>query len=192
MRELIQVIGILCGWNASCPMLSGRRRRRALSPADIVCCVIMNGMCGGRVCFLQIGRVSLLPHSSINLPASLCIQSGLTLMLLAANLANAKWCKKTAKLLKPWHMGTHLWVLSESFPMNTNTTVFRWFSEIFASLYYYALDKSSLSIGRVNPIMLRVGTQAGPLQQTCLLDRKFPENIFFRQATFLRIFTFLD
>ena len=41
-------------------------------------------------------------------------------------------------------MGTHLRVLSESYPMNTHMTWFRWFSEIFAFL-----DKSSLSIGRV-------------------------------------------
>ena len=43
-------------------------------------------------------------------------------------------------------MGTYLRVLSESYPMNTNTTGFRWFSKIFA---YCALDVSSLSIGRV-------------------------------------------
>ena len=32
----------------------------------------------------------------------------LTLMLLLANLANTKYCKKMEKLLKPWHMGIHL------------------------------------------------------------------------------------
>ena len=66
-------------------------------------------------------------------------------MLPVANLANTKLCKKPAKLLKPWHTGTHLRVLSESYPMNTNMTGFRWFS----SLHPCALDKSSLSIGRV-------------------------------------------
>ena len=42
-------------------------------------------------------------------------------MLLVANLANTKWCRKPEKWLKPWHMGTHLRVLmiSESFPMNS-------------------------------------------------------------------------
>ena len=45
-------------------------------------------------------------------------------------------------------MGTHLIVLSESIPMNTNMIWFRWFSNIFAS--FSALGKSSLSIGRVN------------------------------------------
>ena len=44
-------------------------------------------------------------------------------------------------------------VLSESFPMNTNMTGFRWFSKNFASL----LNERSLSIERVkrfNPLML--------------------------------------
>ena len=48
----------------------------------------------------------------------------LTFMLLVTNLANTKWCRKPEKWLKPWHMGTHLRVLSESFPMNTNMTGF--------------------------------------------------------------------
>ena len=58
----------------------------------------------------------------------------LTLMLLVANLPKTKWCKLPEKWLKPWHMGTHLKVLSETFPMNTNMTGFRWFSKLFASL----------------------------------------------------------
>ena len=33
--------------------------------------------------------------------------------------------KKLEKILKPGQMGTHLRVLSESFPMNTNLTGFR-------------------------------------------------------------------
>ena len=41
----------------------------------------------------------------------------LTLTLLAANLANTKWCKKPEKWPKPWQMGTHLRVLSKSYPM---------------------------------------------------------------------------
>ena len=48
-------------------------------------------------------------------------------------------------------MGTHLTVLSESFPMNTNMTGFRWFSKIFAIC---PLDESSFSIGRVNCALL--------------------------------------
>ena len=38
--------------------------------------------------------------------------------------------KNQKKWPKPWHMGTHLRALSESFPMNTNVTGFRWFSKI--------------------------------------------------------------
>ena len=44
--------------------------------------------------------------------------------------------KKLGKCLKSWHMGTHLRVLSESYPMNTNMIGFRWFSKIFASLCF--------------------------------------------------------
>ena len=51
--------------------------------------------------------------------------------------------QKPVKLLKPWHMGTHLRVLRESFSMNTNMAGFRCFSKIFA------LDEISLSIERV-------------------------------------------
>ena len=58
----------------------------------------------------------------------------LTLMLLVANLSIQNDAKKNEKLLKPWHMGTHLRMLSESYPMNTNKTGFRWFSKIFAFL----------------------------------------------------------
>ena len=43
-----------------------------------------------------------------------------------------KMTQKAEKWLKPWHMGTHLRVLSESYPINTNMTGFRWFSYFFA------------------------------------------------------------
>ena len=49
-------------------------------------------------------------------------------------------------LLKPWRMGTHLGVLSESYLMSTNMTGFRCSSK---ALRPSALDDSSLSIGRV-------------------------------------------
>ena len=55
--------------------------------------------------------------------------------------------QKPEKSLKPWQMGTHLRVLSESYPINTNTTGFRWFSKIVAFLCCGYI--SSLSIGRV-------------------------------------------
>ena len=45
-------------------------------------------------------------------------------------------------------MGTHLRVLSESYPLNTNMTGFRWFPK---GLHSCALEESSLSTGRVKP-----------------------------------------
>ena len=57
-------------------------------------------------------------------------------MLLVANGANTKWFKKSENLLEPWHMGTHLRVLSESYVMNTNMTGFRRSSKNFATLYF--------------------------------------------------------
>ena len=68
-------------------------------------------------------------------PITIHIFKLLTLMLLVANLANAKLCKKYEKWLKAWHMGTHLRELSKSFPMSTNKTGLRWV-KIFASLYF--------------------------------------------------------
>ena len=64
---------------------------------------------------------------------------GLTIMLLVANLANTNSCKKSEKWLKPWHMGTHLRVLSES-----NEYQHYVFQKSFLPC---ALDGSSLSIG---------------------------------------------
>ena len=46
----------------------------------------------------------------------------LILMLLVANFANTKWCKKAEKWLQPWHMGTDLRVLSERYLMGTKIT----------------------------------------------------------------------
>ena len=59
----------------------------------------------------------------------------LTLILVVENWANTKRCKNTEKVLKPWQMGTHLNVLSKSYPMNTNMTGLRWFSKSFAFLH---------------------------------------------------------
>ena len=42
-----------------------------------------------------------------------------------ANLPIYKQCRNPEKSLKPWQMGTHLRVLCESYPMNTNMTEFR-------------------------------------------------------------------
>ena len=41
-------------------------------------------------------------------------------------------------------MGTHLRVLRESYPMNTNMTGFRWFPKIFAILVH--LSKVALAL----------------------------------------------
>ena len=68
-------------------------------------------------------------------------------MLLVAYLANTKWRKKTEKWLEPWHMGTHLRVPSECYPMNTNKTGFS--AAFQKSLHLCALYKSSLCIGKV-------------------------------------------
>ena len=46
------------------------------------------------------------------------------------------FCKRADKKLKPWHMDTHLRVLSESYSINTNMTWFRLLSKIFASLSF--------------------------------------------------------
>ena len=55
-------------------------------------------------------------------------------MPLVANFANfCIFCKNNERLLKPWHMGTHLRVLSESHPMNTNMRGFSWFSKTLCS-----------------------------------------------------------
>ena len=50
------------------------------------------------------------------------------------------------ELLKPeaLHMGTHLRVLSKSYPMNTNMTGFN-----FKNMCPFAFDESSLSIWKV-------------------------------------------
>ena len=63
------------------------------------------------------------------------MNSHLPLMLLVANLAYTKWCKKPEKWLKLWHMGTHLRVLSECYLMNTNMTGLRRFWNFLASLW---------------------------------------------------------
>ena len=55
---------------------------------------------------------------------------GLTLMMLVAIIWPIQNNAKKTKKLKPWQMGTHQRVLSESCPMNTNMTGLRWFSKI--------------------------------------------------------------
>ena len=51
----------------------------------------------------------------------------ITVILLVANFANIKVCKNQKKIIETLYMGTHPRVLNESYPMNTNSTGFRWF-----------------------------------------------------------------
>ena len=54
-------------------------------------------------------------------------------------------------------MGTHMRVLDEDYPMNTNVRRFRWFSK---TLLPCSLDESSLSIGWVkvrNAVFVKFG-----------------------------------
>ena len=53
-------------------------------------------------------------------------------MLLVTNFVITKLSKKHEKMTET--LGTDLRVLSESYPMNTNITGFRWFSESVVSL----------------------------------------------------------
>ena len=70
-------------------------------------------------------------------------------MLLVANLANTELSKNLKKLLKPWHMGTYLRVLSESYPMNTNMTEFRRFSNTVEHIYDACPKYSELGSFRI-------------------------------------------
>ena len=75
----------------------------------------------------------------------------LTLMLLVANLANTKWVKKKLKNFR----NPGIWVLI----WECSARAFQWvptwqgFDGFKKSLHPCALDESSLSIGRVNPLM---------------------------------------
>ena len=77
--------------------------------------------------------------------------------------------KKAEKCPKPWQMGTHMKVLGESFPMNTNMTGFRCFSKLFVHLC--ALDKNSLSIGRVKSLWLVTCPFLNPFIQRDVIDK---------------------
>ena len=76
-------------------------------------------------------------------------------MLIVANLANTKSGKKPGKLLQPWHMGTHMIVLSKSFQMNTNMTSFRLFSKNVCVLVLWMKVTSALE-GLLNLLSERI------------------------------------
>ena len=59
--------------------------------------------------------------------------------------------QKPEKLLKPWDMGTHLTVLSESYQMNTNMTGLKCSQK---SLCPCAFDESIFSIERIDNIYI--------------------------------------
>ena len=65
-------------------------------------------------------------------------------MLQVANLANAKWCKKTEKWLKPWHM-----VLIWEYSARVFQLIPTWQGLV---AFQKALDKRNLSIGRVKHV----------------------------------------
>ena len=77
----------------------------------------------------------------------------LTLMLLVANLVNMKWWQKAEKWLKPWQMGTHLRVLSETIPMNTSMTGLRCFHNF---LPFCAFDEINHSRKGLTNLCLKV------------------------------------
>ena len=67
-------------------------------------------------------------HRHITSKTGKCISLSLTLVLLIANLANTndeKNTKNDRKMTETLHMGTHLRVLSEGYPMNASMTGFR-------------------------------------------------------------------
>ena len=57
---------------------------------------------------------------------------------------------KKLKKWKSWHMETHLTVLRESHPMNTNMTGLRWLSKVF--VFLSALKESSPIFARVKDV----------------------------------------
>ena len=71
----------------------------------------------------------------------------LTPMMLVANLVNTKMLPTTWKITESLQIGTHLRLLSKRYPMNTNMTRLKVFSDEFKkSLHPWPLDESSLSI----------------------------------------------
>ena len=80
-------------------------------------------------------------------------------------------------------MGTHMRILSESYPIKTNMTGFRWFPKVLASLS--ALDESSLNIGRVksfllfNPVSLSDTRHAQDMFHDCSIGTIHSERWFY-------------
>ena len=49
---------------------------------------------------------------------------------LQKKIGQYKMMQNTKKILKPWHIGTYLRVLNESYPMNTTMTGFSFFKSL--------------------------------------------------------------
>ena len=77
--------------------------------------------------------------------------------------------QKPEKNDKPWYLGTHLSVLSKSYPIYTNMTGFRCFSKSLI-LHPCPLDKISLSIGRVN-------ITPSNISQDILIPEEYPQTV---------------
>ena len=76
------------------------------------------------------------PCLSLCLSSLLIHLSSLTLMLLLLDkFAKTRWCENFKKWLKPWHIGTHLKVLSKSYWINTNMAGFGRFLKLFVFLW---------------------------------------------------------
>ena len=61
-----------------------------------------------------------------------------------------KMKEKTEKLLKPWHVGTHLKILNASYPMNTNTTEFGLSVRVLRRKVASAMEGLILSLFLIN------------------------------------------
>ena len=86
-------------------------------------------------------------------------------MLLVTNLANTKWSKKAPK--NDCNPGTWvlIWVLSESFPMNTNMTGFRWLSKNLCVIVLWT--KTALAWCKIGSKTLLADRSKLPLKFTC-------------------------
>ena len=83
--------------------------------------------------------------------------------MLVADFTIQNGANKPKKLLKPYYVGTHLCILSESCSMNTNMIGFRWSSKIFASLCFGWMY---LSIGKgyiIETIFFMEGSKIFPI-----------------------------
>ena len=72
-------------------------------------------------------------------------------------------------MTETWHMGTHLRVLAESYPMNTNMTGFRWFSKNICILVLWTKVASALE-GLKLTLLCKIIHQS--VVRPCVLSRQ--------------------